>query len=134
MLRKNDIVFRQHERARNKLEDIVRAIAQGDLCGRNAVAYRERLLEGETVAVRIACDISERRVRCRERLGARPQRILVTGELDDIAQAKLALELLNRLAGRIGFQRTYAGRRQRGNIGRRTPGGIGRTHHTKARG
>src|SRR4029079_12888253 len=86
----------------DELEDVVRAVAQDDLLGRKVEAPRERSLEVEARTVGIARELGGRPRDRRERLGTRPARILVRGELDDrrFVEAELAREVADRLRRR----------------------------------
>ena len=95
--------FRQHD------EHIVRTVAERDAVERATVLARERLLQRKAIAVRIETDLGRRlRDRCaRHRPG--PKRILVRRELDAVANAVLALELLERLARHVRRKRADVG-------------------------
>ncbi len=97
------VVARLQKRLRDELENVVRAVAEHDLLGVDAVARRERGLELEAVAVRIAAQIVGRRGDRRAHRGARAARVLVGRELDDLAlgEPEFAGELADRLAGQV---------------------------------
>ena len=99
------------EGKREELEHVIRAVAEHDGQEVDAVALRERLLQLEAVAVRIARDITERRVDCRPRARPDAARVLVGGELDDAAliETHLARQLGNRLSGLIRRDRAHVG-------------------------
>ena len=127
VLRIDGFALRREERFRDQHEHVVRAVAERDAIGAAAVLARERLLQFETAAVGIEADLP-RRLRDRlERPRPGPERILVGRELDAVADAVLALQLLERLAGNV--------RRERANAGGSELGGIdGHAAHSTAHG
>ena len=116
VLRIDRFALRRQERLGDQHEHVVRAVAERDAVGAAAVLARERLLQLETAAVRIQADLP-RRLRDRvERPRPRPERILVGRELDAVADAVLALQLLEGLAGNVGRERADAGGSEVGGI------------------
>src|SRR2546428_4581793 len=86
-----------------ELEHVVRAVAQHDLFPAHAVTRRERVLQLETVAVRIAGDLRGRRGNRLTHLPAGTAWILIRSEFDDriCRQSVFARELVDGLARHV---------------------------------
>ena len=112
MFRKYDFVFRQHEGARQKFQNIVGAIAKGDAFRCNAVFFCQRALQHEAVAVGITVNVRKHVARRGQCPRARTKGVFVAGEFDRAGDAVLALQLLDRLTRFVRFKLPHAGRGQ----------------------
>ena len=90
----------QHQR-------VVGAVAERDLAGVDAELGRQLVLEHVTAAVGIQPGIGERALHGLDRQRARPERVLVRRQLDDVADAELALQLFDGFARHIRRQRAH---------------------------
>ena len=98
VLRDHRVVAGPEQRARDELDDLDRAVPGQDLLDRHAEVARERLPQLGRLGVRVAVDLPERPRARPRRPSARAERVLVRSQLDDVAQAQLALHLADRLA------------------------------------
>ncbi len=105
---KDDLVTGCQPATRDQFEHIVGAVAEGDLGAAHAEFFCQRSFQAEAGAVRVAVQVVEGVTCGLQRLVAGTKRIFVAGQLDDIADAELALELFNRLAGLVGLQLLHA--------------------------
>ena len=101
------------ERLRHQLQDIVGAVAEDDPVGGHAVAFRQRGLQREAVAVGVAAEFVDCAQDRRPNRRARPARVLVRCELDDVAlgQAEFAREVADRFPRNVRRQIAHVGRR-----------------------
>ncbi|MBV6418000.1 MAG: hypothetical protein CMLOHMNK_02779 [Steroidobacteraceae bacterium] len=106
----------REERLREQHQHVVRAVAERQLRGRDIEARRERLLQRVAAAVGIDPGVGERGAHRRERRRTRAERILVRGELDDIAEPELARQLADRFAGRVRGDAAHARARELGRV------------------
>ena len=105
----DDLVARVEQRLAQRVEAAVRARSDADLLDRDAVPRRERLVQPVGAAVRVAVQARRGLLHRGERGRERRERALVGGELDDVVEAELALDVLDRLAGLIRRQRLDRG-------------------------
>ena len=84
----------------NDFQYIVGAVTKGNLIHPDVQTLRKRLLQVESVAIGIQTKLGEGLPRGRQRFFARPQRVFVARQLDDLCriEAKLTGQLFNRLA------------------------------------
>jgi hypothetical protein len=93
---------RAEKAAHDQLDELVGAVAHDDVLGGEAVTPRQRHPKIVGAAVGVAVEMAQRvRDRLEHPLRGR-ERILVGGELDDVGEAELALELLDGLPGLVG--------------------------------
>jgi Lon protease-like protein len=101
----HDLVSRVENRERQVHHDRVGSRGDGDVLELDTVLLGERRPEAVGasvgVAVQLRCPSSDRF----QSLGERPELALVRGELDNAVEAKLALDLLDRLPGLVRDQR-----------------------------
>src|SRR5690606_28850541 len=104
------VTARRQPAAGDQVDDVVGAIAQGDLFGLQAEALGQLGLQPEAAAVGIAGQLGQLAANGLQYPGVRAQRILVAGQLDDPRRldAQLARQLVDRLAGDVGGQFLYA--------------------------
>ncbi len=100
------------ERLRHQLQDVVGAVAEDDPVGGHAVALRQRGLEREAVAVGVAAELVDCAQDRRPHRRARPARVLVGRELDDVAlgQSEFAREVADRFSRNVRRQIAHVGR------------------------
>ena len=96
----NGVIARTEEGLRRQLEHVVGTVAEHYLLARGTQPRRERSLEREAVAIRIARDVGGGGGDRRPHPRTGPARIFVRGELDDrgLGNPVFARQLIDRLA------------------------------------
>ena len=112
MGRVHRLVAHREESARGQFQHVVGAVAQHDARMFDAIAPGQRILQIETVAVRIQSDGFDRLVHRGHGQRAATERVLVGGQLDDATDAQFALQLGNRFAGLVRRNGADVGRSQ----------------------
>ena len=101
-VRDHRLLARAQEGPHDELDELVRAVAHDELVGGEAVAAGEGDPEVVGAAVRIPVEVRQGVGDGLEDALRGRQGVLVGGELDDIREAELALELLDGLARLVG--------------------------------
>ncbi len=90
---------------RDQVEDVVGSIPERDLFGRNAELRGQPVLEIIAIGIGIEPNLLARPANRVAHPRRAAERVFIRRELVGIADAELALELLDRLAGQVGRQR-----------------------------
>ncbi len=117
VFRKYHLVVGGHHGAGNQLQHVVGAVAQRYLFRPDAVVFRQRRLQPETVAIRVTGNVRGS-TEDRPRLCAGTQGVFVRGQLDDVLQSQLAFQFLDRLARLVGLDPRHSRRGQGNQIAR----------------
>ena len=97
----HDLVARLHEQLGKQLDDRLAAVPDHDVLEVHTVVRRNSVLDVEEALLRVLPDVAELCLDGLKDARRGPVRILVGGELGDIAQAQLALHLIGRGAGDV---------------------------------
>ena len=87
----------------DQVQHIVGAVTQSQLIGLHPQLFRQCCLQGKTGAIRIQVQLMQM-LEGMQGLVAGTQGVFIAGQLDDIGEAKLPLQLLDRLARFIGLE------------------------------
>ena len=95
-----------------QVQNLARARAHENLLGAHLMPGRELVAQRPARAVGVAMEVAERGANRGHRHRRRTDRILVGGELGRLADAQLALDFFDRLAGLVGMERGNRGQNQ----------------------
>ena len=114
VLAEHRIQARRQVSARDQLQNVIGAIAQGHLIQLDAALLGQQGLERETVAVRVAGQLRERIADGCQRLGAGAQRVFVACQFDDAGriEVQLARQFVHGLARNVRRKLLHARLRQ----------------------
>ena len=98
-----DLIARTQEGVADEFDDLVRAAAEDHVSALEAELLGNGFPEVVTAAIRIKVGALQRLAHGRQRLGRRPERILVGSELDDLCglQPQFTGHVFDRLAGLV---------------------------------
>jgi hypothetical protein len=102
--RRNHLVPGTQEGVPDEFDHLVRAVPEDDILLPESELRRNGLAQVEPPAIRIKVDALNGLMHRRERLGRRPKRVFVRGQLDDLRrrEPQLAGHVLDRFARLVG--------------------------------